>query len=146
MKREIIAGVGVIAVAVFVFGCQKKPKDQEMVTVAPVKEEASTPQVQTQVQTLSTQTAPAAGLENAGVPEVAAKPSETEIQQALKNTGLYDGAVDGKIGPKTKKAIEDFQTKNNLTADGKVGPKTWDKLKEYLSAKTESSSAQGITN
>ncbi|HLD40651.1 MAG TPA: peptidoglycan-binding domain-containing protein, partial [Candidatus Omnitrophota bacterium] len=46
--------------------------------------------------------------------------------------GLYEGEVDGKIGPKSKKAIEEFQAKNNLTVDGKVGRRTWEKMKEYL--------------
>jgi murein L,D-transpeptidase YcbB/YkuD len=60
------------------------------------------------------------------------KPTPEDIQKALKNAGLYAGSVDGKIGPKTKKAIEEFQSKNGLTADGKVGPKTWERLKSYL--------------
>ena len=62
------------------------------------------------------------------------KPTEKEIQQALKNAGIYDGEVDGKIGPRSKRAIEEFQTQNNLKADGKVGAKTWQKLKEHLNA------------
>jgi len=60
------------------------------------------------------------------------KPAAKEIQTALKNAGYYGGSVDGKLGPKSKKAIEDFQTANNLTADGKVGPKTWSLLSQYL--------------
>ncbi|MCM8796449.1 MAG: peptidoglycan-binding protein [Candidatus Omnitrophica bacterium] len=60
------------------------------------------------------------------------KPSEREIQQALQNAGYYSGPIDGKIGPLTKKAIEDFQSANNLQADGKVGPKTWAVLSVYL--------------
>ncbi len=63
-----------------------------------------------------------------------AKPSIQEIQTALKNAGFYAGNVDGKIGPKTKKAIEDFQKANGLTADGKVGPKTWAAMAKYLTA------------
>ncbi|PIY82552.1 MAG: peptidoglycan-binding protein [Candidatus Omnitrophica bacterium CG_4_10_14_0_2_um_filter_44_9] len=54
------------------------------------------------------------------------------IQQALKNLGLYSGEVDGSIGPKTKEAIKEFQSKNSLAADGKVGPKTWAALKNAL--------------
>ncbi len=71
------------------------------------------------------------------------KPSAEDIQKALKNAGLYKGSVDGKIGPKTKKAIEEFQSTNGLTADGKVGPKTWEKLKNYLTQAQESSAAFG---
>ena len=62
------------------------------------------------------------------------KPSIEKIQEALRNTGLYSGSIDGKLGPKTKKALEDFQTQNNLTADGKIGPKTWARLSQYLTA------------
>ena len=60
-------------------------------------------------------------------------PSANEIQIALKNAGFYTGSVDGKIGPKSKKAIEDFQSANGLKADGKVGLKTWEALGKYLS-------------
>jgi len=59
-------------------------------------------------------------------------PTIQEIQSALKNAGLYAGAIDGKLGPKTKAAITNFQQQNGLTADGKVGSKTWEKLKTYL--------------
>ena len=71
------------------------------------------------------------------------QPTEKEIQQALKNAGLYEGEIDGKIGPKTTKAIEDFQAKNNLKVDGKVGHNTWKKLKEYLGLSSAASSQPG---
>jgi len=60
------------------------------------------------------------------------KPAAAEIQKALKNANFYAGEVDGKIGPKTKAAIEEFQKANNLKADGKAGPKTWALLSGYL--------------
>lgn len=60
------------------------------------------------------------------------KPTANEIQTALKNAGYYNGKVDGKAGPMTKKAIEEFQKANSLTADGKVGPKTWALLSKSL--------------
>jgi len=64
--------------------------------------------------------------------KVSDSPDEKMIQQALKNLGLYTGDIDGTIGPKTKEAIKEFQSKNNLTPDGKVGPKTWAVLKNSL--------------
>ena len=67
-------------------------------------------------------------------------PSIEEIQQALKNAGLYEGKIDGDLGPKTKKAIADFQSQNDLKADGKVGPKTWGRLKPHLNPVTENAS------
>ncbi|HTL47371.1 MAG TPA: peptidoglycan-binding domain-containing protein [Verrucomicrobiae bacterium] len=56
-----------------------------------------------------------------------------KIQQALKGAGYYQGTVDGKIGPGTRKAIKAFQKDNGLTADGVVGRTTWNKLKVYAS-------------
>jgi len=60
------------------------------------------------------------------------KPTTREIQTALKNAGFYTGIIDGKKGPLSKKAVEDFQRTNGLDADGKVGLKTWDVLSKYL--------------
>lgn len=55
-----------------------------------------------------------------------------QIQIALKNANLYFGEIDGKIGPLTRKAIEEFQKMKNLKVDGKVGPITWGELQKYL--------------
>lgn len=57
-----------------------------------------------------------------------------DVQRALKGAGFYDGDVDGKIGPKTRDAIREFQRANNLEPDGVCGRKTWDLLKSYLSS------------
>lgn len=59
-----------------------------------------------------------------------------EVQVALKNAGFDPGSVDGKLGRRTKAAIMDFQTANNLKPDGKVGPKTWSKLSRFLTQGT----------
>lgn len=59
-------------------------------------------------------------------------PDEKGIQTALKDLGFYQGAIDGRIGPKTQAAIREFQQKNGLVADGKVGPKTRAALKKAL--------------
>mgnify|MGYP001574207983 CR=1 FL=1 len=60
------------------------------------------------------------------------KPTAQDIQVALKNAQLYQGKVDGILGPRTRRAIEDFQQQNDLKVDGKVGPQTWAKLKAYF--------------
>ncbi|MBU1006946.1 MAG: peptidoglycan-binding protein [Candidatus Omnitrophica bacterium] len=60
------------------------------------------------------------------------KPTEKEIQKALKGAGFDPGAVDGKMGPRTQQAIKEFQRTKGLKIDGKVGPKTWVELKKYL--------------
>jgi len=55
-----------------------------------------------------------------------------QIQSALKGAGLYFGKIDGKVGPLTRTAIEDFQKMKGLKVDGKVGPITWRELRKYL--------------
>ena len=69
------------------------------------------------------------------------KPSVTDIQTALKNAGLYLGSIDGKTGPLTKKAIEEFQKAHNLKVDGKVGPQTWGLLSAQLASQTPAAPA-----
>ncbi len=64
--------------------------------------------------------------------EVNMHPSVTQIQTALKNAGYDPGAVDGKLGKKTREAVMSFQTANNLKVDGKVGSQTWGLLKDFL--------------
>jgi len=55
-----------------------------------------------------------------------------EVQMRLKNAGYYTGAIDGKLGSGSKKAIKEFQTDHDLESDGIVGKKTWAELKNYL--------------
>ncbi len=63
--------------------------------------------------------------------------SGRELQKALKGAGVYEGKVDGKIGPKTKAAVVEFQKAHSLKADGVVGQKTWNELKSYLNPSVE---------
>jgi len=71
-------------------------------------------------------------VELATIPGPPYNPSKKEIQLALQNAGFYQGEVDGKIGPVSKKAIEEFQKANGLKVDGKVGLQTWGALEKYL--------------
>jgi murein L,D-transpeptidase YcbB/YkuD len=57
--------------------------------------------------------------------------SNKDIQTALKNAGYYIGDIDGKIGPKTREAIMEFQKDHGLKVDGVVGRNTWEILSEY---------------
>ncbi|MFA4991693.1 MAG: peptidoglycan-binding domain-containing protein [Candidatus Omnitrophota bacterium] len=54
------------------------------------------------------------------------------IQTALNNAGFYEGAIDGKMGPNTKRAVRDFQRANGLEPDGVVGSRTWNVLVKHL--------------
>ncbi len=64
--------------------------------------------------------------------KITSRPTPKKIQIALRNAGFYKGPIDGRIGPKTKKATREFQRANGLTPDGVVGKKTWRKLSKYL--------------
>ena len=57
-------------------------------------------------------------------PRLKTKDRIKQIQVALKKAGFYRGEIDSKIGPKTKKAIIDFQRSKRLKPDGAVGLKT----------------------
>jgi peptidoglycan hydrolase-like protein with peptidoglycan-binding domain len=60
------------------------------------------------------------------------KPTTKDIQAALKNAGFDPGSFDGKMGPRTRQAVKDFQKSKGLVPDGAVGPKTWASLSKYL--------------
>ena len=47
-----------------------------------------------------------------------------QIQQKLRELGLYSGSVDGVYGTATQKAVRQFQKNCGLTVDGVAGPKT----------------------
>ena len=54
-----------------------------------------------------------------------------KVQTALQSAGYYNGAIDGKLGSGSIKAIKDFQKEHGLESDGVVGSKTWAELKNY---------------
>lgn len=76
----------------------------------------------------SSSPSPSSGLKD--ILRVPATPQE--VQEALKISGYYDGAIDGKLGSGSQKAIKDFQMDHDLQSDGIVGKKTWAELKNYL--------------
>jgi hypothetical protein len=45
------------------------------------------------------------------------------------NVGITQPSVDGDFGPKTRKAVVQFQVTHNLTPDGKIGNNTWKALR-----------------
>ena len=160
----VLAGFALIAT-----GCAKKSTEQASIngtgfdSISSTEELAQLPQNSTASQQASVEVLP---IETSpitqGVPPIAGPTSnsasqtafntvsgavdtgtlthEQKIQTALKNAGLYQGAIDGKIGPGSKRAIQAFQSANNLKADGKVGPKTWAALEQYLLGVPQSTS------
>jgi peptidoglycan hydrolase-like protein with peptidoglycan-binding domain len=129
---------------VFYAGCGRRVTTEEEVSLeseelSPNSEEAadvtiSQLQAPQSATTTSTTTTSSGTAVLSLVPET---PTVEDIQKALKNAGFYAGNIDGKLGPKTKKAIEEFQAQNSLKVDGKVGKQTWSKLKEFYNNKTQ---------
>jgi len=60
----------------------------------------------------------AGGASGAGSPNVAA------LQVGLRTHGLYQGTVDGVLGPRTERAVMRFQRRAGLSPDGVIGPRT----------------------
>lgn len=137
MKKLLSFGV-VVLVLVALSGCGKK---QEMEELQPITMESlstvgspsqATPDIRGSETKILTTSVVAPAKEMLPLPPQGPyKPTGIEIQTVLKNAGFYTGNIDGKIGPKSKRAIEDFQKANGLKADGKVGPKTWEAMSKY---------------
>jgi len=136
MKKYVFIILAVL-IGFYMFGCGKKEVPPSEMQEAMSMEALNALNANTTVIPLPDATKPEVtvlSVSPAAEPVTTAKPSVQEIQTALKSAGYYTGAIDGKIGPKTKKAIEDFQKASNLKADGKVGSKTWSLLSKYLNA------------
>jgi peptidoglycan hydrolase-like protein with peptidoglycan-binding domain len=52
----------------------------------------------------------------------------TQAQTALKEKGLYSGPIDGRIGPKTRQAISQFQRQNGLKQTAQLDSRTMSEL------------------
>jgi peptidoglycan hydrolase-like protein with peptidoglycan-binding domain len=142
--RKFVFIVCVLAMGVYLAGCGKKQESLEqmqepmsMEAMSTLKADKTTGEAANAAPAQQVSASPAPQLEPLP-PSGPYKPSIMEIQTALKNAGYYSGSVDGKLGPKTKAAITEFQKANGLTADGKVGLKTWAALATHLSASAAS--------
>ena len=133
MKRFfwiILAALVILPLAVV--GCKSKVENPAEAPEALLTAETA-PAVPEPAETVASEAIPPTA-----APEMAAKAAPApadrnkEIQIALKNAGFYTGAIDGKIGPKTKEAISQFQKASGLKVDGKAGPKTWTELQKHL--------------
>ncbi len=67
--------------------------------------------------------------------EAAVRDYTTALQQSLRDTGYYDGEVDGVYGPATVDAIESLQKAHGLPVTGTVDKATASALQDDLAAK-----------
>jgi peptidoglycan hydrolase-like protein with peptidoglycan-binding domain len=49
-------------------------------------------------------------------------------QRRLKDRSYNPGPIDGWFGPKTERAVKQYQRDRDLDADGIIGPRTWARL------------------
>jgi len=140
MKRLLSLGVVVLILAAL-SGCGKKQEAEELqpITMESLSAPVSSIQALPESKSAETKVLPlSAAIESKEVvplpPQGPYKPTNIAIQNALQKAGFYNGKIDGNIGPKSKKAIENFQSANGLKVDGKVGLKTWEALSKHLSS------------
>jgi len=141
--RKYVFILSLLGVGMVIFGCAKKKEASLEQMQEPLSSEvlgaisATTAPIIVPDPGIKDVVAPTISLTEAQfepLPPEVNKPTIDQIQAALKNAGFYTGNLDGKKGPLTKKAIEEFQKNNSLEVDGKVGPKTWGALSKYLNA------------
>lgn len=92
------------------------PSDQEVVAENSVSGEAAREALQTVASSVTVE-----GMK------------KSQVQEALKKAGCYDGEIDGKFGAQTKAAVKKFQEAEGLKVDGIAGPATKEKLLKYIS-------------
>ena len=151
-KKFVVVIVSALAlISIALFGCKAKveaPSEEvkaeaTATDVMPQSDAMLAAQIQAQqtvvepAQSVATETIPptaAVQQLKTKAPAVAAPATDRnkDVQTALKNAGFYTGSIDGKIGPKTKGAIQEFQKAKGLKVDGKVGQKTWAEMEKYL--------------
>ncbi len=158
MKRYVVV-ILAVCFSIYMFGCAKKQssldESQEpmsMEQLGTLKTQGSATELKPQMSEAAVQVSqtvlPAGETKLEPLPPSGSfKPTSQQIQTALRNAGFYSGIVDGKMGPMTRKAIEEFQKANGLKVDGKIGPKTWSLLSAHAeAAATNVSGSKGKSN
>ena len=81
------------------------------------------------------------GKKDKGGQPMAGKDDVRTAQQALQDKGFNPGPIDGIMGPHTKAAISDFQTKENMKVTGTLDKETKAKLTTASTSSTSSPTA-----
>lgn len=121
MRKLFLATASVLALGLATsgasFAAQTGNAAQTPETTAP---SATMPSTNGQSET----TSPAQQGMQATAPEHLSQTQLKQVQQKLKAENLYKGKIDGRMGPDTKQAIEQFQQKNNLQQTGQLDQQT----------------------
>ncbi|HZS85723.1 MAG TPA: peptidoglycan-binding domain-containing protein [Stellaceae bacterium] len=64
-----------------------------------------------------------------------------QAQQQLKSEGLYNGQIDGIVGPETKQALSEYQKKEGLKQTATLDKQTLDRLMGHQGAASGSSAS-----
>jgi peptidoglycan hydrolase-like protein with peptidoglycan-binding domain len=147
-KRFVVVSVSALAiVSIALFGCKAKVETPSEETKVEATATDAAPQSDVMLSAQQAVVEPASSVATETIPPTAtvqeaktkassmvvpATDRNKDVQTALKNAGFYTGSIDGKIGPKTKSAIQEFQKAKGLKVDGKIGPKTWAEMEKYL--------------
>jgi peptidoglycan hydrolase-like protein with peptidoglycan-binding domain len=81
------------------------------------------------------------GTQANAAPVKLSEPQLKQVQQQLKAAGLYNGAIDGRMGPETKQAVQQFQQQNGLQATGTIDHETVAALQNHPNATTGTGSS-----
>ena len=91
---------------------------------------------QTSTSQSATYPQPSYGQANTGMPGAYGQPSTyrrstamggpeiQQVQEQLQNAGLYRGAIDGQMGPETRRAVSEFQRQHGLRPTGVLNQQT----------------------
>ena len=136
--HSAIKAAAVMALGVGMVGCAAKGQQANLADtrVAALEDQVAALQQRvdevTQAQQTTDVISGGRSVEHTMAPSSTKKLSVRQVQRALTASGHYQGAIDGKQGPQTRKAVKDFQEANGLKADGVVGPATTEALSKYL--------------
>ncbi len=127
MKKKLFFGL----IGLFVISGCSTTKSSLSETLKNKESASSTQEV---VAENNTSGASALEVAQAAIGEVTAQDmKKTQVQEALKKAGYYEGEIDGKFGAQTKAAVKKFQEAEGLKVDGIAGPATKEKLLKYIS-------------
>ncbi len=115
MKKFMLPVVSALALGMVGVGFAQAAGTSSTTTMPPYNSSASTTQTPSTMQQGSeSQTAPVNVSEN----------QIKQVQEHLKTAGLYNGKADGKMGPETKQALQQFQQQQGLQATGQLDQET----------------------